>query len=162
MTRRILLATLLLGLLLGACGQCNDCGTGVAQGPAPVKAPSGEPSVTGTITKVTAGAACADSGTSGSDDGVVSSDDANAACAPTGDGSLTFLVQDGKDPSGTALAASVRVPATASVLRSSGGSFTKASLDQLRDGVTVQIWFTGPVAESYPVQATAGSVVITS
>ena len=69
--------------------------------------------------------------------------------------------QDGKDPSGAALAVSVRVPASATVLRSSSSGYTKASPDELRDGVAVKVWFTGPVAESYPVQATAGTVVIT-
>jgi hypothetical protein len=75
--------------------------------------------------------------------------------------STSFVVQDGKDPSGAALAASIKVPADTPVLRSSGGGFTKASLDDLQDGVAVQVWFTGPVAESYPVQATAGTIVLT-
>jgi hypothetical protein len=92
---------------------------------------------------------------------VVRSNDAGARCSAAADGSVTLLVQDGKDPSGTALAASVRVPLKASLLRTSGSGYTKASVDQLRDGATVKVWFTGPVAESYPVQATAGTVVIT-
>ncbi|HEX5831905.1 MAG TPA: DUF3221 domain-containing protein [Gemmatimonadaceae bacterium] len=34
------------------------------------------------------------------------------------------------------------------------------SADELREGRRVRVWFTGPVAESYPVQATAGTVVV--
>ena len=36
---------------------------------------------------------------------------------------------------------------------------TRVDLPQL-EGATVEVWFTGPVAESYPVQATAGAVAI--
>jgi len=36
---------------------------------------------------------------------------------------------------------------------------TRVELLQL-EGATVEVWFTGPVAESYPVQATAGAVAI--
>jgi hypothetical protein len=135
MRRRVGLAAFVLVGVLAACGG-TDVGEGVAVGsgegsttpPTTVQAPSGEPSVVGTATKVTG---------------------------------TTFVVQDGKDPRGAALAASIRVPASASVLRTSGSGYTKASVDQLRDGASVKVWFTGPVAESYPVQATAGTIVIT-
>jgi hypothetical protein len=158
---RRLVVALVVGFVLAACGGGTDVAEGSSQPPATVKAPPGEPSVVGTATKVTAGASCADADASGGDDGVVSSDDASASCPPTSDGSVTVLVQDGKDPSGAALAASVRVPASAAVLRSSDGGYTKASPDDLREGDAVRVWFTGPVAESYPVQATAATVIIT-
>jgi hypothetical protein len=171
MRRRVWVAALVLvGVLVGTLAGCGEDDKDVAAGAgsgdgsstpaASVKAPTGQPSVVGTATKVTAGASCPDPATSG-DDGVVSSNDASASCASTPDGSVTLLVRDGKDPSGAALAASIRVPASASVLRTSGSGYTKASAADLRDGATVKVWFTGPVAESYPVQATAGTVVIT-
>jgi hypothetical protein len=35
-------------------------------------------------------------------------------------------------------------------------------VDDLSAGQRVAVWFTGPVAESYPVQATAGAIEILS
>ena len=35
-----------------------------------------------------------------------------------------------------------------------------AAPDELAKGVTVSVWFTGPVRESYPVQAVAGVIVV--
>ena len=37
---------------------------------------------------------------------------------------------------------------------------TPAAPDELARGVTVSVWFTGPVRESYPVQAVAGLIVV--
>jgi hypothetical protein len=37
---------------------------------------------------------------------------------------------------------------------------TPAAADELARGVTVSVWFTGPVRESYPVQAVAGLIVV--
>ena len=37
---------------------------------------------------------------------------------------------------------------------------TPAAPDELAKGVTVSVWFTGPVRESYPVQAVAGLIVV--
>jgi hypothetical protein len=34
------------------------------------------------------------------------------------------------------------------------------TVDDLAEGQEVEAWFVGPVAESYPVQARAGKVVI--
>ena len=48
---------------------------------------------------------------------------------------------------------------TTIVLRA-GGALSRGSPAELEVGVRVQAWFTGPVAESYPVQATAGTVLI--
>lgn len=46
------------------------------------------------------------------------------------------------------------------VVQRSGGSLSRGSSAELAVGMRVQAWFTGPVAESYPVQATAGTVLI--
>ncbi len=40
------------------------------------------------------------------------------------------------------------------------GSHRSAAIGDLEKGLWVQIWFDGPVAESYPLQGTAGTVVI--
>lgn len=46
------------------------------------------------------------------------------------------------------------------VVTRAGGSVSRGSSAELTVGMRVQAWFTGPVAESYPVQATAGTVLI--
>jgi ABC-type glycerol-3-phosphate transport system substrate-binding protein len=46
------------------------------------------------------------------------------------------------------------------VLARADGQTTTASAGELAVGTRVQVWFTGPVAESFPVQATAGTVLI--
>lgn len=46
------------------------------------------------------------------------------------------------------------------VLARADGHTTDASARELVVGTRVQVWFTGPVMESFPVQATAGTVLI--
>ncbi|MFM7148883.1 MAG: DUF3221 domain-containing protein [Gemmataceae bacterium] len=46
------------------------------------------------------------------------------------------------------------------VFRLVGGMKKPAKLEDIKKGSTVQVDFSGPVAESYPVQATAGQVLI--
>lgn len=53
--------------------------------------------------------------------------------------------------------ADLRLTGRTRVLNQDG---SPASADQLAVGQTVQVWITGPVAESYPVQATADVIVI--
>lgn len=60
------------------------------------------------------------------------------------------------DSSGSAKA-SVRVADGTHVLRRDG---TVVGTAELRVGQRVKVWFTGPVAQSYPVQATARVIVI--
>lgn len=55
----------------------------------------------------------------------------------------------------------VRVTSRTRMLaRTGGGSPARASVADLAQGARVQVWFTGPVAESYPVQAVAGTVLV--
>ena len=53
--------------------------------------------------------------------------------------------------------ASVRLLPTTRLVRRSGGSVAPS---ELRVGQLVSAWFAGPVAESYPVQATASVIVL--
>ncbi len=53
--------------------------------------------------------------------------------------------------------ASVRMTNGTQVLRQGEGV---VSATELRVGQRVKVWFTGPVMESYPLQATAGVIVI--
>jgi hypothetical protein len=61
-----------------------------------------------------------------------------------------------EDASGSAKA-QVRVPEGAAILDRGGRA---RRFDEVQRGARVSAWFTGPVAESYPVQATARVVVI--
>ena len=72
------------------------------------------------------------------------------------DATTILVVAAATQPAG-ADRASVRLPAEARVLRADG---TRGKVDDLHVGQAVRLWFHGPVAESYPVQATAGLVVI--
>lgn len=68
----------------------------------------------------------------------------------------TILV-DGEGPQG-ALRASIRVTDDTSIEKRRGDELSPAKFTDLREGLAVEVWFTGPVAESYPVQATASEV----
>jgi hypothetical protein len=56
--------------------------------------------------------------------------------------------------------ASVKITAATKLVRVGAKDRRAATPDDLKVGTTVEITFTGPVAESYPVQATAGEVRI--
>jgi hypothetical protein len=56
--------------------------------------------------------------------------------------------------------ASVRVTAGTTVWGPAGEGREELSAADLAVGERVAVWFTGPVAESYPVQATAGDIEI--
>lgn len=60
------------------------------------------------------------------------------------------------EPHGSAKAG-VRITDVTQVLRRGEGV---VGATELRVGQQVKIWFTGPVMESYPLQATAGMIVI--
>ena len=44
--------------------------------------------------------------------------------------------------------------------RAADGSVADAEIEEIAVGTVVEAWFEGPVAESYPVQAMAGTIVI--
>lgn len=95
--------------------------------------PSDPPGITGTVTSLTPGEA---------------------------DTLMTILVEvpDGEtpDPSFVSDKASVRITTETDVF-DIGGNPADAG-DVLRPGIAVSVWFTGAVAESYPVQGTASAV----
>ena len=95
--------------------------------------------------------------------------DARAALpadAPSITGIVTDVNADGRirieerpdDSSGSAKAV-VRLAENATILDRTG---SPAARDAIRNGTRVSAWFTGPVMESYPVQATANVIVIES
>jgi hypothetical protein len=56
--------------------------------------------------------------------------------------------------------ASVRITSETRIWVQQGAERRPASVEDLADGRQVEARFTGPVAESYPVQATASEIVI--
>lgn len=93
--------------------------------------PNGAPSIRGTITSITPGA----------------------------DGLGSMLVE-GEVADGTSFdKASVNVTKKTEVLYEGADGWSRYSFGELAVGDTVAVWFTGPVAESYPVQATGGTIV---
>jgi hypothetical protein len=75
-------------------------------------------------------------------------------------GGRRILVEASPQVAGREPAAHVTVLAGAAVLAGTGETVVRASVDELVVGARVRVWFTGPVAESFPVQATAGTVLI--
>jgi len=69
-----------------------------------------------------------------------------------------ILVEGGEQPQGAVSdKASVTVTDATDVFDAAG---TLSTWEALAQGQQVEVWFTGPVAESYPVQGTAGAVRI--
>lgn len=54
----------------------------------------------------------------------------------------------------------VSVNRRTTIVERGAGGLTRSSPDALTVGTRVQVWFSGPVMESYPVQASAGTIVI--
>ena len=76
-----------------------------------------------------------------------------------GDGNeWSILVVGGKQAAGAVSdKASCRITADTTILDSAGVAIGP---DRLRQGDNVAVWFTGPVAESYPVQGTASRIEV--
>ncbi len=55
---------------------------------------------------------------------------------------------------------SVTVTKATKLLERRGGDLTRIGFDDLKAGQRVRAWYTGPVAESYPRQATASLIVV--
>jgi hypothetical protein len=71
-----------------------------------------------------------------------------------------ILVEGVKDATTEHDKASVRVTNKTRIEKLAGKERKPAKFADLKKGVRVQARFTGPVAESYPVQATAGEILI--
>ena len=78
----------------------------------------------------------------------------------TFDGGVSLLVESGQPQVGDYDIASVSVDTDAEVLVMEDGDLVRATYEDIPNGARVEVWFEGPVAESYPVQATAGTVVV--
>jgi hypothetical protein len=129
------LAALAALAVLGA-AVVGGCGGATATGPdspSPPAAPPGAADITGVVSDLTSGG---DAGTA------------------------TFLVVADPDVTSVYDRAWVRATAATTVWAPAGEARTELTVDDIADGLRVAVRFTGPVAESYPVQATAGDVEI--
>jgi hypothetical protein len=75
--------------------------------------------------------------------------------SPAGDGA-TILVSG----SGQVDKASAFIDARTTLLREEASGTSAVLLSQITVGSRVSVWFDGPVAESYPVQGHAGTVLL--
>src|SRR5262245_51856604 len=72
----------------------------------------------------------------------------------------TVLVEEKPEESAGSPKASVRLTPETRILKRMAGEVERAAPQDLAVGQTVSVWFSGPVMESYPIQATAATVVI--
>ena len=112
-------------------------------------------------------AACGDDTEAGVDDDPSDPDIRGAITTKTdatdgGDVLGHLLIEGEIEPDTGFDKASTRVDGDTEIYRLVDGELEEASWDDLAEGQTVEAWFEGPVAESYPVQAYAGRIVITS
>jgi Protein of unknown function (DUF3221) len=94
-------------------------------------APSGPPSIRGTITSVN-----------------------------TLSGRGVILVEERPQDQAGSNKASVTLTTATRIYRGRVSASTKASFSDLRVGQVVEVWFNGPVLTSYPIQATASVILI--
>jgi hypothetical protein len=72
----------------------------------------------------------------------------------------TVLMEGRKDKDTQYDKAMVKVTKATKIFQQVGRELKPASFDDIKPGVKMEIQFQGPVAESFPVQATAGKIVI--
>ena len=72
----------------------------------------------------------------------------------------TILMEGRKDKDTDYDKAMVKVTKATKIFQQVGRELKPASFDDLKPGTRLEIQFQGPVAESFPVQATAGKIVI--
>ena len=72
----------------------------------------------------------------------------------------TVLMEGRKDKDTEYEKAMVKVTRATRIFQQVGRELKPASFADLKPGVKMEIQFQGPVAESFPVQATAGKIVI--
>ena len=75
-------------------------------------------------------------------------------------GSRFILVEENPADTAGSQKASVRFNNETKIYRRSGSGVENIDQAKLTTGKTVSVWFTGPVAQSYPVQGTAAVVLL--
>ncbi|HVL97756.1 MAG TPA: hypothetical protein VM324_00490 [Egibacteraceae bacterium] len=147
---------LLAGLVLVACADAPDVGAGAA----PPERPA---DIAGTVTAVTPAPrpaeGCLPADPEADPAGTVSSDDPPVCPAPDSDQLGTALVEAEPDTD-TGDKAVVFIGTSTALLRAAADGLEPITFDDLREGLAVEVWFDGPVAESYPVQAGGAALIV--
>jgi len=73
---------------------------------------------------------------------------------------LTVLVESDPSTPSSGAKASVAVTSATRITRRAQGGEVAATIREIVPGLTVEVWFDGPVAMSYPVQGRARALVI--
>jgi len=87
----------------------------------------------------------------------VSSDDPRTCGSPASARIGTVLIEGGTGRYGSA---TIAVDDETVIRRRIGTGYEKVGLSALAAGSRLEVWFEGPVAESFPVQTTAGTIVV--
>lgn len=148
----LLLSALCLAAALAGCGAPGAGAGGI---------PGQDPSIVGTVTALGEFDLTGQAGTpapAADPDQPVSSSDAPAA--DPGQPKNFLLIEEKPGEEAGSAKARVRVISDTQFFRQRGDSYSKAAPSDLALGQQVKAWFSGPVAESYPVQATASVIVI--
>ena len=75
-------------------------------------------------------------------------------------GQMTILIEERPEQSSGGDKSAVRITPQTQILLDSPSGATELAPEQLAAGNRASAWFAGPVAESYPTQATARIVVV--
>ena len=150
-------------VLLLAIASCTSQGTpqpDSSSGAPGVRAsgpPDAPPSIRGTLTSITQGDSLRAPAPSVNPDQPVS---CPPDCDQPGRPMRAILIEERPGMEAGGDKSHVTVPAGVRIWRRTGTGFTEARFADLKLGQTVSAWFSGPVAESYPTQATAGALSI--
>ncbi len=121
--------------------------------------PAAAPSITGEITQVLRGTTSAGQQDEGDPDSPVASGDGPAQ-TPVGKALIGVLVEENPAAQSGSDKAQVSIRGQTRILKQDVGVVRAGSARDLRTGLRVRAWFDGPVAESYPVQATGAVILI--
>jgi hypothetical protein len=144
-------------LLLTAATACG--GNGIEPNPLDAWTANlpGEPAaISGTITLVQPGDSVQRSSGAGDPNGTIS---CPPSCGSPGSPMRGILIEEVPGGHGDNKS-HIKLPRTALLFRRTGTGLEPVGFRDLRVGQRVDAWFTGPVAESYPTQASARAVVV--
>jgi len=152
-------SALLIALAVG-CGSAGEANGGAGPGPGAWVPPAGPADIAGPVSTATPSDPPADDCVpSVAQDGnePVSSSDPRT-CGSTAAARLgTLLIADGTGRYGSA---TISVQGDTDIRGRTDAGYEAREFATLTPGARLEVWFEGPVAESYPVQATAGTIVI--
>ena len=148
-------------IFLAVTASCSgdDASTGIEPNPLDAltaSLPTEPPAISGAITLVQPGDSVSRSSGSGDPNGSVS---CPPSCGSTGSPVRGVLIEEVPGGHGDNKSL-VRLPRTTLLFRRTATGLERIGFPDLRVGQKVVAWFTGPVAESYPTQATGRALLV--